>query len=100
MNRETATIELNRRLNLLKPKEINKRDLRNGLSNLNQRKEIGSYNKKIESERTKTINKLNSLKSFVTSSGDSEYIEPEISLDIFNKPNLKTTRRAGIGFWN
>jgi hypothetical protein len=109
MNTEEAKIELNRRLNILneqKIPKITKRDLRKGMSNLNQRKEIGRYSKNINQQKRNCLNLLNEIenppvKIGIMSEGSSEP-ETEYILGVFNNPQIKNTRkRTGRGyFWD
>ena len=102
MNQE-QTNEVNRRLNILNSKKvpvINKRSLREGMKNINQRREIGRYSRDIESQKADCLSKLIERPSNLMMSSFTEQSEPEVDLGIFREPNLRKTRRAGIGFWD
>ena len=103
MDTEEARTELNRRLNILSSNtpRLTKRDLRSGLANLNQRKEIEKNRREIEGQksniRTQLCN-LDKVNTFYTM-GESE--EPEYDLGIFKQPSMGKTRKTrGRGyFW-
>lgn len=104
MNQEEARNELNRRLNILNSKSvptINKRDLRGGMSNINQRKNIVNFSRNIEREKVNTLNLLNNLDNQIFSAMSGESGEQEINLDMFKEPSMNKLRKSkGRGyFW-
>jgi len=102
MDTEEARIELNRRLNILNSQRIrtiSKQDLRKGLSNINQRKEVDRFSRDVSNRKIDCLRKLNELdNNFSAFSGESEQ---DIDLGMFHNPSMNKMRKSkGRGyFW-